>query len=184
MSKRRAGLILLTVQLLIVLSVAGKYLYERRFYPRVWTPAMQVDPNLPLRGRYLALQLMIDACSLPKDAQYYRPGGRPEIASLTSGWSWPIDPVPVNGRLGARLADPGSENGKTQEIFLQEHAPCTQAPFSRGELYFIPDTANPPFPLRPGQQLWVEVTLPPSGPPRPIQLAIADSSGFHPLKFE
>ncbi len=184
MSKRRAGLILLIVQLLIVLSVAGKYLYERRFCPRVWTRAMQVDPYLPLRGRYLALQLMIDACSLPKEPQYYRPGGRPYLGSLTSGWSWPVVPEGVNGRLGARLASPKSEKGPSQEIFLEEHAPCNQVPFSRGELYFIPDTARPPFPLKPGQQLWVEVTLPPSGPPRPIQLAISDASGFHPLKFE
>ena len=183
MSKRRAGVILLLVQLLLVLSIAGKYLYERRSYPRVWTRAGQFDPNLPLRGRYLALQLMIDACSLPKDAQFYKPGGRPELGSLTSGWSWSVIPAPVSGRLEARLADPASENDKAQFIFLQEHLPCNQAPFTRGEL-FIPDTANPPFPLKPGQQLWVEVTLPPSGPPRPIQLAIADASGFHPLKFE
>ena len=187
MSKRRAGFILLIVQLLIVLSIAGKYLYERRFDPRVWTRARQADPSLPLRGRYLAIQLMIDACSLPKEPQYYKPGGRPEIGSLTSGWSWPVLPEPDNGRLGARLADPKSPNDKAPDIFdifLEEHAPCTQVPFSRGELYFISDTANPPLPLKPGQQLWVEVTLPPSGPPRPIQLAISDSSGFHPLKFE
>jgi hypothetical protein len=184
MRQRRAGLTLLIAQLLLVLSVAGKYLYERVSYPRVWTRAMQVDPNLPVRGRYLALQLMIDACSLPKNAQYYRPGGRPYMGSLTSGWSWPVVPEPVNGRLGARLADQKSESDRAEEVFLEEHAPCTQAPFIRGELYFIPDTANPPFPLKPGQQLWVEVTLPPSGPPRPIQLAISDVSGFHPLKFE
>ena len=183
MSKRRAGILLLVVQFLIVLSIAGKYLYERKFYPRVWTRARQVDPYLPLRGRYLALELMIDACSLPKEAEYYKPGGRPEIGSLTSGWSWVVIPKAENGRLAAGLADSNSENDKPQVIFLQEHAPCNQAPFNRGEL-FIPDTANPPFPLKAGQQLWVEVTLPPSGPPRPIQLAIADLSGFHPLKFE
>jgi hypothetical protein len=182
MSERRAGVILVIIQLLLVLSITGKYLYERNFYPRVWTPARQIDPNLPLRGRYLALQLLIDACTLAKEPQYYRPGGRPEITSLTSGWSWPIRPVPVNGRLQASL--PGSTAANdNQYIFLEEHAPCTQVPFTRGEL-FIPDTANPPFPLKPGQQLWVEVTLPPSGPPRPIQLAISDSSGFHPLVFE
>jgi hypothetical protein len=183
MSKRRAGVILLMIQLLLVLSIAGKNLYERKFYPRVWTRARQVDPYLPLRGRYLALQLMIDACSLPREEQYYRPGGRPEIGSLTSGWTWSVFPEPVNGRLGASLADATSMNDKAQLIFLEEHAPCNQVPFSRGEL-FIPDTAKPPFPLKPGQELWVEVTLPPSGPPRPIQAAISDSTGFHPLRFE
>jgi hypothetical protein len=176
-------MILVIIQLLLVLSIAGKYLYERKFYPRVWTRARQVDPSLPLRGRYLSLQLMIDACSLPKDEQYYRPGGRPEIGSMTSGWSWPVRAEPVSGRLEARLAAPEVANDKAQSIFLEEHAPCIQVPFTRGEL-FIPDTAKPPFPLKPGQELWVEVTLPPSGPPRPIQLALSHSSGFHPLQLE
>ena len=56
----RPGLILFFVQLVLVLSVAGKYLYERQTRPRVWTRATQFDPNLPLRGRYLALQLLLD----------------------------------------------------------------------------------------------------------------------------
>jgi hypothetical protein len=32
--------------------------------------------------------------------------------------------------------------------------------------------------------LWVEVTVPPSGPPRPIQLAVSSEAGWQPLKFE
>jgi len=35
--------------------------------------------------------------------------------------------------------------------------------------------------LKQGQELWVEVTAPVSGPPRPIQLALSDSTGFYPL---
>jgi hypothetical protein len=50
--------------------------------------------------------------------------------------------------------------------------------------FFIPDTAKGPFPLKPGQELWVEVTMPPTGPPRPIQLALSTGAGFHPLRFE
>ena len=66
----RPGLILLLVQLVLVLSVAGKYLYERQTRPRVWTRATQFDPALPLRGRYLALQLLVDACGLPRDGEH------------------------------------------------------------------------------------------------------------------
>jgi hypothetical protein len=50
--------------------------------------------------------------------------------------------------------------------------------------FFIPDTAKPPFPLQKGQELWVEVTVPAAGPPRPIQLALSGSDGFHPLRFD
>lgn len=184
MRQRRAGLVLLIVQLVLVLSVAGKYLYERMACPRVWTRATQVDPSLPVRGRYLALQLLIDACSLPHDPQYYRPGEHSNLVNVPRGWDWQVTPEPVDGRLAARLADPKKDNGEAKQIFLEQDQPCTQAAFDRGELYFIPDTAKSPFPLQAGQQLWVELTLPPSGPPRPIQLAISDASGFHPLKFE
>jgi hypothetical protein len=51
-------------------------------------------------------------------------------------------------------------------------------------MFFIPDRTRLPLPLKPGQDLWVEVTLPPSGPPRPIQIAISSADGFRPLKFD
>jgi hypothetical protein len=184
MKQRRAGLILLVLQLLLVLSVAGKYLYERKFCPRVWTRAAQFDPSLPLRGRYLALQLLIDACSLPRDARYYTAVGSSPTSTATAGWSWPVTAEPVNGRLVARLVDPNKDSVNARHVRFAEDQTCIDVPFDSSEIYFIPDTARSPFPLQPGQELWVEVTLPPAGPPRAIQLAISDPSGFHPLKFE
>ena len=81
MKAMRAGLILALVQVVLVLSVAGKYLYERETRPRVWTRATQFDPSLPLRGRYVALQLMVDACGLPRDAEHTIPGIPEDIRS-------------------------------------------------------------------------------------------------------
>ena len=46
----------------IVPSVAAKYLYQRWRCPRVWTRAAAIDPELPLRDRYLSLQLTVDGC--------------------------------------------------------------------------------------------------------------------------
>ena len=51
------GLILAASQCLIALSLTGKLIYDRSTCPRVWVKTMRYDPNLPLRGRYLALQL-------------------------------------------------------------------------------------------------------------------------------
>ena len=45
----------------------------------------------------------------------------------------------------------------------------------------IGDRAKSPFPLKANEELWAEVTVPPSGPPRPIQLAISNAAGFKPL---
>jgi hypothetical protein len=51
------GLILAALQALMVLSLTGKLLYDRATCPRVWVKTAPYDPNLPIRGRYLSLQL-------------------------------------------------------------------------------------------------------------------------------
>jgi hypothetical protein len=173
----RSGLILVIVQVVLVLSVAGKYLYERQTRPRVWTRATQFDPALPLRGRYLALQLMLDACGLPRDAEHTIPGysgGHPF-------WQWQVSLTTANGKLVPRLEkswSPGA--GGMVTLFADKR--CSQATLSKEVMLFIPDRAQVPFPLPPGQELWVEVTLPPSGPPRPIQIAVSGAGGFHPVR--
>ena len=170
----RAGLILVLVQVVLVLSVAGKYLYERETRPRVWTRATQFDPSLPLRGRYLRLQLMVNACGLPRDAEHTIPGysGHPF-------WRWQVSLTAANGKLAPRLEKSWSPRvGGTLTLFADK--PCDQATLSNEVMLFIPDRPQVPFPLPPGQELWVEVTLPPSGPPRPIQMALSTGEGFHP----
>ncbi len=57
MTLTRKGLILAAFQCLLALSVCGKLLYDRSTCPRVWVKTAQWDPNLPIRGRYLALRL-------------------------------------------------------------------------------------------------------------------------------
>ena len=56
----RKALILAGIQCLMVLSLAGKLLYDRATCPRVWVRTAPWDPSLPIRGRYLALQLVPD----------------------------------------------------------------------------------------------------------------------------
>jgi hypothetical protein len=174
----RAGLILVLVQVVLVLSVAGKFLYERETRPRVWARATQFDPSLPLRGRYLALQLMLDSCGLPRDAEHTIPG----YAGGLPFWRWNVSLTSANGKLMPRLEKSWSPRaGGTLTLFADK--PCDQATLSNEVMLFIPDRAQVPFPLPPGQELWVEVTLPPSGPPRPIHMALSSGNGFHPLKL-
>jgi hypothetical protein len=58
MTLLQKGLILAGVQCLMVLSLTGKLLYDRATSPRVWVKTQRWDPNLPIRGRYLALRLV------------------------------------------------------------------------------------------------------------------------------
>jgi hypothetical protein len=50
--------------------------------------------------------------------------------------------------------------------------------------FYIAEHAASPLPIKPGQELWMEVTVPPKGPPRPLQLALKDGSNWKPLAFQ
>jgi hypothetical protein len=173
------AILLFTVQAVLVLSIGGKYLYERKVCPRVWVPTAQFDPSLPLRGKYIALQLALDTCSLPRNRAYYAAGYKPG----TGTWQWHVRPVAQNGKLAPMLSEVEDAPESTDELTLWENRPCDRATLSKSVDYFIPDTAKSPFPLKPHQELWVEVTVPPTGPPRPIQLALSKDGTFTPLKL-
>jgi hypothetical protein len=94
-----------------------------------------------------------------------------------------VRPVVQNGRLVPILAGYDDKPESTDELTVGGNGPCDRASLAKNLDYFIPDTARGPFPLKKGEELWVEVTVPPSGPPRPIQIAISKDSAFTPLAF-
>ena len=48
------------IQILIVSSLGAKLLYDRRTRPQAWLRApARYDPNLPIRGRYVSLQIEV-----------------------------------------------------------------------------------------------------------------------------
>ena len=50
--------------------------------------------------------------------------------------------------------------------------------------FYIAEHAADPTRLKAGQELWIEVTVPPQGPPRPLQLALKDNGAWKPLAFQ
>jgi len=189
MTQKQRAVALLAIQAFLVLSIAAKYLYERKTCPRVWVRAAQYDPNLALRGRYLALQLAVDACALPRDeAHRLGPfvgskmpvGSRPPDPGF---WRWNVRPVVQDGKLTPVLASDTDRPEVTDELTLWRNQSCDRGRLSKGVEYFVPDDAKSPFPLKARQELWVEVTVPPSGPPRPIQLAVSTDGVFAPLVY-
>jgi hypothetical protein len=175
------GLLLLLAQLLIVLSIAGKYLYERQTRPRVWSRAVQADPSLPLRGRYLALNLVLDACGLlQSDPAPQYPRGSLRL--------WHVSLTTRDGKLIPHN-EGASSSSSIGTVLLPYGKPCDRATLTRPELLFIPDRVQLPPPLRPGplkqdEEIWVEVTVPSHGPPRPIRIALSSADGFHPLNLD
>jgi hypothetical protein len=185
------SLALLILQLLIVCSIAAKYLYQRWTCPRVWTRAAAYDPQLPMRGRYLSLQLTVDGCqsTLPSAKEAAFP--RDQNGAVRPG-PFVVQPQRVyfnaslqtkdNRLVAIRIPDPDIHSGG-EEVSAAAGAPCSEMRLESPVNFYIAETAQSPLPLKPGQELWIEVTVPPKGPPRPIQLALKDKGAWMPLAF-
>jgi hypothetical protein len=50
--------------------------------------------------------------------------------------------------------------------------------------FFLPEHAVDPSRRQAGEELWVEVTVPKKGPPRPIRLAVKKGNTFTPLEIK
>lgn len=178
MSTRNRAIALIVVQCLLVSSIAAKYLYGRTTRPRVWVRAAQYDPELPMRGRYLALSPKVDVCGLTPESEASAP------KALYWSKHYRVQLLARDGKLVAEDARKRLPRGEFQRAMVTDTTPCDRAQLSPGIDYFVPENAKSPFPLKPGQELWVEVTVPPSGPPRAIQLALSENGNWRVLKFE
>jgi hypothetical protein len=167
------GLAVALVHILMVLSLGGKLLYDRATRPRLWVRTASLDPELPLRGRYLTLNLAVHPVDfkpeLPspqmfKPAQVYDPGY--------------VEVSVENGQLVAHKAD--HPTGMTLNSSARQNG--AEYFLSSPVLFFIPEHAELPR-LSGGSELWAEVTVPRKGPPRPIQLAIKRGQEWIPLTY-
>lgn len=176
MTMRKRAIVLVVIQCLLVSLIAAKYLYERATCPRVWTRAAQYDPELPMRGRYLALSPQVDACDLMHKA-------KPADSEPFGIRSFRARVIARDGKLVAEDAHDQLPRTDFPSVSVGVNQPCDRGQIWRGIDYFVPETAASPFPLQPGQELWVEVTVPPMGPPRAIQLAMSENGTWRVLKF-
>jgi len=175
MSKLTKGLILAGIQLAIVASLGAKLAIDRARLPRVWAKVRSYDPDLPIRGRYLALQLLVQM----------QPGGeggakmpRPESKVPCGSASGKL--LAINGQLAATPAEYG--RGVLLTTCLAPNS--TEVWMMQPVLYFLPEHAENPMQKARGGELWAEVTVPKAGPPRPIRLAVKKGNSFTPLEIK
>ena len=165
------------IQILIVSSLGAKLLYDRRTRPQAWFLTQRYDPNLPIRGRYLSLQVEVQDPRSPGEIQhkfateiqmyqnqrfnsFYGFGQECGAIALRNGS--PIaefDDSPPYGCDNLSFQR-WNRNGQT---VLRVMEPV---------LFFISDTAKDPTGLPRGDEMWVLATIPRKGPPRPIALGI------------
>jgi len=161
------GFAIAAVHVGLVLSLGAKLLYDRATRPRVWTLAAPYDPSLPIRGRYVSLQLVVE----PRGIKETKPG---------PGWQ---PPPSVTLRVEAdRLvaeANPLEREYAPSDLhvrFIQRQGQKL-AVLDRPVAYFITEHIPDPSRRPPGEELWVEVTIPKKGPPRPIRLGVKKTDG-------
>jgi hypothetical protein len=170
MNETRKGLLLAAVQILIVLSLGGKLLYDRATRPRAWVLCQAYDPELPIRGRYLSENLR-----MPAEGFSYVHANR-----LQNQWYANQQRAYLEVRDRMLVAKPAGR-GSSMWINLRQNPDGTLTAFTQEPvLIFIPDSTQIPN-LKPGDEMWVEVTVPAQGPPRPIRLAIKKNGVLTPL---
>jgi len=97
MKTLQKGLAVAVIQILIVLSVGGKLLHDRAARPRVWVRTASIDPDLPIRGRYLTLNLEVHNSEPVQPPDPKHPG-------LYSGGYY-VDLAVENGQLVAHKTE-------------------------------------------------------------------------------
>jgi hypothetical protein len=187
------SVLLLVVQLVLVSSVAAKYLYERSTCPRAWAQVVGFDPEMPMRGRYLSLQLIVDGCgsTLPnaKAARFPRNFDgtvqSPRYAVTAAGaLEFPAKIEAQGNRLTAVKLPDSSHPGDGLKVLAPAGEPCDAMRIAEPVDFFLAEHADTPWPLKKGTELWMEVTVPPSGPPRPIALWIKEGEVLRAVSIE
>lgn len=170
MTPMRKGLVIALAQLVLMTGVAGALLYERATLPRAWVLTAGVDPYLPIRGRYVELHLLVDT-----DV----PAGDP---SQAQGMAYGYGRVTASeGRLEVAAIESETETGwpdpELQLLQVLDTGSGRAWALSAPVAFFLAEDAPDPTRLRPGEQLWAEVTVPREGPPRPIRLEVRPGGG-------
>jgi hypothetical protein len=167
MSPWRRGLVVAAIQLAIVSSLGAKLLYDRATRPRVWAETAPYDPELPIRGRYVSLNVVVDTVGIAREAE---PQG------------WARTPVRLAVEGDRLVAHPAAEGvSADHEIVFLPRAGESVAVLADRVAFFIPEHVEDPSRRADGETLWVEVTLPKQGPPRPIRLGVRKDGVLTPL---
>ena len=151
------GLLVAAVQCGIVLSLAGKYALDHARLPRVWVRTTPVDPDSPLRGRYVRLRLALDGTVSAADRRH-----TPVRLSIIDG----------------RLATQEDVSGSSLYMSCSGTRGCW---LEQPVAFFIPEHVSDPSRVKSGEELWVEVSVPKDSYPRPVRLGVKQYGMIRPL---
>lgn len=162
------GLAVALLHVLIVSSLGAKLLYDRSHRPRVWLRVANYDPDLPIRGRYLSLNLEIptEGITVNKSLQAYSKDKDGNPIYFESATPSRCDLVLRNNELIAV----GNQDGEYWTFVRQRMGQSSVLVVSTNTPFFIPEHLDTSA-IRSSAELWMEASIPRKGPPRPIRLA-------------
>jgi len=157
----RNGLIVAALHVALAGSVGARLLIDRVTRPRVWVRTAPFDPELPIRGRYVRLRIeAVPGAGFDAPLSYDRP----------------VDLAAIGDRLVATPADDGPVHAR-----ISARDDVRIAAIAEPLAFFLPEHVVDPSVREPGEELWVEVTVPRHGPPRPIRLGVRKNGRLAPL---
>lgn len=168
------GIAVAVLHICLVAMLGGKLLYDRSTLPSVWVQATPHDPDLPIRGRYVSLDLIVEARGI-------------KWAGKEAGWQ-PPQSVVLRVEGGRLVAEP-KEDAKgydpdARHVRIAQRRGEKVAVLIEPVSFFISEHVPDPSLRPPGEELLVQVTLPKKGAPRPIRLGVRRGTGaVEPLDF-
>jgi hypothetical protein len=156
-TRMQRGIAIAVLHVALVSSLGAKLMYDRETRPRVWARTMPYDPDLPIRGRYIRLRVEV---------------ALRDFNASRGAWGQ-ARLVAEDGQL---TAVPSNQwTGESVQVLNTNAGTGT---LTEPVAFFIPEHAQDPSTLRRGgDEIWVEVTVPKKGPPRPIRLGIKRNGG-------
>jgi hypothetical protein len=163
MNALQRGLIFAALQVAMVSSLGAKLLWDRGHLPRGWAETRGYDPNLIIRGRYTSISLLVKAdkifpgadASSSRTALFNRGyGGQNVYLTVENG---KVVANPTEQNTGLSVTAPEWRNGEKVATLYPPVA------------FFLPEHAADPTRIPRSEMLFLEVTIPKKGPPRPIR---------------
>jgi hypothetical protein len=138
------------------------------------------------------MQLVVDGCqsTLPSanQATFPRningvPNGMRYAIAAPQAVHFPAQLAVKDNKLIAIRLPESDDNLSGQMVGAWPGNSCQNLRLDEPVDFYIPEHAQSPLPVKHGDELWIEVTVPPKGPPRPTQLALKQGGGWKPLAF-
>ena len=159
MSALVRGVLVAFIQVGLIGAVGAKLLYDRATLPRAWVETAGVDPDMPIRGRYVALNVLFPAA--------------PESTSVRAGKGVVAGRIEVrDGQPVAVLSGVEVEPARGEVMYFRERSTPGGVRWMLVQpvAFFLPEHApDPTRNVRPGE-LWMEASFPARSAPRPIRL--------------